>query len=254
VRRRIIVPRRAFAPAVLCCLVAIGACARGEKRPDTAAAVNPVPLVGASAPRVVQTDLPGALPKPIDSLSGDEFYAFTRKLPFGGGAERERKCKDSPDCETTKGIAAKKTKVRVDAVDGQDSLSVNGMPNDGVVAVRATNKGPFVDQMYGMKPDKNLEYFVVLYPATDSLGKWRLEELDTTAGSRRHTQVSSGTFKPCWHKFVKGKVNRANFYTCSDTAHMLPANIMRSGLSLQIDRDPPLWMDCAQGCCVATQP
>jgi hypothetical protein len=251
VRRRIVVPRRAFAPILLCSLVALHACSKGEKQPDTAAAAKSATLVGTPAPRAVQANLPGALPKPLDSLSGDELYAFTRKLPFGGGADRERKCKDSPDCDGTKAIAAKKTKVRVDAVDGQDSLSVNGLPNDGVVAVRASNKGPFVDQMYGMKPDKNLEYFVVLYPATDSLGKWRLEELDTTAGSRRHTQVASGTFKPCWHKFVKKKVNRANFYTCADS-HMADS-VVKSGLALQ-DDNPPIWLDCAQGCCTATQP
>jgi hypothetical protein len=250
VRRRIVVPRRAFAPVLLSCLVVLDACSRSEKQPDTAAVARPAPLVGSPAPRVVQANLPGALPKPLDSLSGDELYAFTRKLGFGGGVDKERKCKDSPECKAGK---PQKTKLRVDSVDGQDSLSVPGIPNDGVVAIRATNKGPFVDEMYGMKPDKKLEYFLVVYPATDSLGKWRLEELDTTAGSRRHTQVASGTFKPCWHDFVKRKVIRADFYTCKDTVHMVSDSVMRSGLALQ-DDNPPLWMDCAQGCCTASQP
>jgi stalled ribosome alternative rescue factor ArfA len=231
------------------CLVALTACSKGQESPDTlAAAAKPATLVGTAPPRVVQATLPGALPKPLDSLSGDELYAFTRQLVFGGGVEKERKCKGSPECKATR-----KTKVRLDAVDGQDSVSVNGMPNNGVVAIKAINKGKEPDEMYGMKPDKNLEYFLVLLPATDSLGRWRLEELDTTAGSRRHTQVASGTFKPCWHPFVSHKVNRANFYTCND-AHMLTDTVTKSGLALQVDRDAPMWMDCAQGCCLASQP
>lgn len=250
-RRRIVVPRRAFAPVLLCCLVALVACSRGEKQPDTAAA-KPVTVIGGATPRVIQTDLPGALPKPLDSLSGDELYAFTSKLTFGGGADRERNCKDSPDCIGTTAVAAAKTKVRVDAVDGQDSVSVNGVPDNGVVAIRATNKGPFIDQMYGMKPDKKLEYFLVLLPATDSLGRWRLVELDTTAGSRRHTEVASGTFRPCWHKFIKGRVERANFYTCAES--LKADSTMKLGLALQVAIDSPLWFDCAQGCCLATQP
>jgi hypothetical protein len=251
VSRPIVVARRAFAPLLLSCLVLLGACSRGEKQPDTAAAARPVTLVAAAKPRIVQTDLPGALPKPLDSLSGDDLYAFTRKLGFGGGTDKERKCKDSPECIGTSAGAAKKTKVRVDAVDRQDSVSVNGVPDNGAIAIRATNKGPFVDQMYGMKPDKNLEYFLVLYPATDSLGKWRLEELVTTAGSRRHTEVASGTFRPCWHKYVKGRVNRANFYTCAES--QTADSVMKLGLALQGD-NAPLWFDCAQGCCLATQP
>jgi hypothetical protein len=253
VRRRIVVPRRAFVPVVLCSLLTLAACARGEKRPDTAAAsaagAKPAALVGTAAPRAIQANLPGALAKPLDSLSGEELYAFTRKLAFGGGVEKDRNCKDSPECKAAKPV---KTKVRVDAVDGQDSVSVFGVPDNGVIAVQAKNKGPFVDELYGMKPDKNLEYYLVLLPGTDIAGRWRLEELDTTPNARRHSQIAAGTLKPCMHAFVKRKVNRANFYTCAD-AHMLNDSVSSAGLVLQSANDP-MWIDCAQGCCVASSP
>ena len=231
-RRQTVVPRRAVAPFVLTLLLAAGACTGGEKR-------------------VIQKNLPGALPKPLDSLSGEELYAFAKKLSYGGGAEQGRKCKDSPECDSTKGAATKRTTVRVDAVDGQDSLSVPALPNAGVIAIQATNKGPFVDQMYGMKPDKKLEYYLVVYPASDTLGTWRLEELDTTPGSRRHSQVASGTFRPCGHTFVKNRVNRANFYTCANSPQA--DSVLKSGLAFQGD-DQPMWGTCAQGCCVASSP
>jgi hypothetical protein len=35
--------------------------------------------------------------------------------------------------------------VRVDAVDGQDSISVATVPTNGVVAVRALNRGTLVE-------------------------------------------------------------------------------------------------------------
>jgi hypothetical protein len=234
VRRRTVVARRALASSLLCTLVALAACTKDKGRPDSTAS---------------QADLPGALAKPLDSLSGEELYAFTQKLTFGGGVEQERKCKDSPECTAVRPL---RTRVRIDAVDGQDSVSVSAIPAKGVVAIKAINNGPATDAMYGMKPDRNLQYFLVLLPGTDSLGRWRLEELDTTQGARRHRQVATGTFKPCWHPFVKNKVNRANFYTCAD-AHMSGDSLSRSGQALQGD-ESPMWMDCAQGCCLATSP
>jgi hypothetical protein len=251
VRRRIAVARRAFAPVLLCGLAAL-ACAKGKERSDSAAAVaaRPAALLGASPSSFAPANLPGMLAQPLDSLSGEELYLFTRTLTFGGGADRERRCKGSPDCQSASPI---KTTVRVDAVDGQDSLSAISLPANGVVAVKAINKGLHADEMYGMRPGMATEYFLVVLPGTDSTGRWRLEELDTTPGARRHAQVASGTLKPCWHGFVQGKVNRANFYTCYDS-HMSADSVTRSGLALQPGSDAPLWMDCAQGCCVATQP
>ena len=69
----------------------------------------------------VRRALPGALTKPIDQYTGDEFYQFVQRLRWGGGAERERQCKGNPGCSGEN--PARLTRVRVDAVDGQDSIS-----------------------------------------------------------------------------------------------------------------------------------
>jgi hypothetical protein len=198
----------------------------------------------------MQQNLPGALPKPIDSLSGDELYALTRKLAFGGGVERDRRCRHNPECQSSKPMM---TKLRVDAVDEQDSVSVYGLPDNGVIAVRALNKGAYADSMYNTKPGANLEYFLVMLPGTSAAGRWRLEELDTTPGKRQHSQVSSGTVNPCMHPFKKKKVNRANFFTCADAKHMMEDSVSSSGLALQ-GFNPPIWIACAQGCCTITDP
>jgi hypothetical protein len=250
---RRIVPRRAFALVVSSCLTAVAtitACAKGQEHPDTLAGAKSLATpVTAGKPRVIQQNLPGALPKPIDSLSGDELYALTRKLSYGGGVEKDRRCKHHPDCESSKPMM---TKLRVDAVDNQDSVSVYGLPDNGVIAVKALNKGPYVDEMYGMKPGSNLEYFLVMLPGTSLVGRWRLEELDTTPGKRQHSQVSAGSLQPCMHAYVKKRVNRANFLTCAD-AHPMTDSVSTSGLALQ-GINPPIWVDCAQGCCIATSP
>ena len=248
-RRRIVVPRHASVAIALCAVTAL-ACTKSRQTSDTVTATaRSAALVGTAAPSTVPTP-PGALPKPLDSLSGEELYTFTHQLKFGGGVEKERKCKGAPECSAVKPM---KTKIRVDAVDGQDSLSVTALPANGVVAVQARNNGAFVDAYYSMKPEKNMEYYLVVLPGTDQGGRWRLEQLDTTPNKRAHTQVASGTFKPCMHTFVPHKVNRANFYTCADAHMMQSDSVSKSGLALQGD-DPPIWLDCAQGCCTASSP
>jgi hypothetical protein len=230
VSRRPAVARRAIMCIAVLSLAAAAACAKSNTPPPHT--------------------LPGALAKPLDSLSGEELYAFTRSLAFGGGADQDRKCKGASECN---GISPRRTKVHVDAVNGQDSLSAIAVPRNGVIAIKALNVGANIEDLYGMKPGAGIEYFLVVLPgATDSTGRWRLEELDTTPGARRHSQVATGTLLPCWHSFVPGRANRANFYTCNDE-HMAKDRVTRSGLALAA-QDAPMWMDCAQGCCLATQP
>ncbi|MDB4881804.1 MAG: hypothetical protein JWL95_570 [Gemmatimonadetes bacterium] len=226
-RRQSAVPRSALARVLfLVTGVALTACTPKERPP---------------------AQLPGALTKPIDQYTGDELYDLVKRLKWGGGADRERKCKGDSACDGSQ--PSKRTMVRVDAVDGQDSLSALNLPANGVIGVRALNKGEQVEERYGFKPDKKLEYYLIVLPGSAKSGTWQLEELDTTPGARRHTKVGGGTFTPCNHPFQPGRVNRANFYTCADS-HMSDS-VQKSGLLMFDPKTDPLWMDCAQGCCMA---
>ena len=94
-----------------------------------------------------------------------------------------------------------------------------------------------------------MEYYLIVLPGNATNGTWRLEELDTTPGARRHVSVGSGTFTPCNHPFRPGRVNRANFFNCADS-HMSDS-VQRSGLRMFAPDKDPLWMNCAEGCCIA---
>jgi hypothetical protein len=217
---------------------------RDSTRADTGAGTPPntlttTPPAGAK--------LPGQLEKPIDQYSGDEFYALVQRLTWGGGADRERACKGEKACDGT--APTKFTTVRVDAVEGQDSLSAIGVPTDGVVAIRAINKGDVTEDRYDMKAGKQLEYFLIILPGKGGTGTWQLEELDTTPGARRHSPAGTGTFKPCNHPYQPKRVNRANFYTCSDS-HMSDT-LQKAGMVMFDPKKDPLWLGCAQGCCLA---
>jgi hypothetical protein len=187
--------------------------------------------------------LPGALGKPLDQYTPDEFYAFAHSLSFGGGAEKPRTCKGSPDCDLKGG---KQTMARVDAVEGQDSLTVRGLPANGVVVIMAKNTGQYQEARYSMRPG-DFEYYLVLRPGSDS-AHWTMQEVSTAPGGRTMTEVASGTFVPCDHPFKRLK-NRANFYTCYGS---LVANdsTTRSGLALAEAFTDPIWTSCAMGCCI----
>ena len=62
-----------------------------------------------------------------------------QRLKWGGGVEKDRKCKGNAGCGGTN--PSRRTLVRVDAVDGQDSISATTVPANGVIAVRAINRG-----------------------------------------------------------------------------------------------------------------
>ena len=264
-RRPSAVPRSVRTCLVLIAGVALAACTSKERATDSARAADsssavpssattpaqaPAPAVVSASPNAVASaaSLPGTLTKPIDQYSGDELYELVKRLKWGGGADRERKCKGEPQCDGT--APSKHTTVRVDAVDGQDSISALSLPANGVVTVRAINKGSATEDRYGFKAEKKLEYYLIALPGTPVRGAWQLEELDTTPGARRHTKVGSGTFTPCNHPFQPGRVNRANFYTCNDS-HMSDS-VQKSGLVLFAPPSKdPIWTDCAQGCCMA---
>jgi len=252
VRRYSVTPSVRFGLAALACS-ALFACSSKERAPDSArggsaAGGGPPPApansVAATTPNVAQ--LPGTLTKPIDQYTGDEFYEFVQRLKFGGGVEKARKCKGDPGCGGTK--PSKDTKVRVDAVDGQDSITTTTLPANGVVAIRASNRGTLTEERYGFKADRKFEYYVVVSPGTGDNGTWRLEELDTTPGARRHTSVGTGTFQPCNHPFRPGRVNRANFYTCE--ASRSADSVQTSNLMMFEASSDPIWFDCARGCCI----
>ena len=192
-----------------------------------------------SAPRV----MPGALTKPIEAYTGDEFHDFVTKLQFTGGVERERKCKNDPACEAAKN--PKRTKVFVDAVVTQDSIAPATVPEFGVVYVRAVNKGDAEEARYGLKPGPSLEYYSIIM--RDSAGgmKWRLEMFDTKA--RQHAAAGTGPFRSCNHAWVAGA--KADFKTCAN-ASVGHDSVKTLGLALQSADNDPLWAACASGCCV----
>lgn len=187
---------------------------------------------------------PGALAKGLETYSGDELFDLTRRLAFVGGTERQRRCRGHADCGAR--ASTRFTRVRVDAVDQQDSLSATTLSPNGVIAVRASNRGTDVDSMYNMRPGANFEYFLVVLPAASGAkARWRLEELDLTEGKRTHRTVSTGTVTECNHPYRRGA--RADFKTCATAAVVKPASFV----PVQGDLEEPIWFDCALGCCTA---
>lgn len=223
----------------------LAACTSKERAPDSARAATD--SSAAAAPSPPRAPLPGQLTKPIDQYTGDEFYTFVQGLQWGGGAERDRKCKGNPQCDGTN--PSQHTVVRVDAVNGQDSISATTVPANGVVAARALNRGALDEERYGFKANRRLEYYMIVLPGNGGNGRWQFEELDTTPGARRHTSIGTGTFKPCNHPYRPGRVNRANFYTCANSP--VVDSVQKSNLMLFDPPTDPVWIDCAAGCCIA---
>jgi hypothetical protein len=252
VRRYSVTPSSRLGIAVLIAGAALVGCTSKERPRDTSragsttgAAPAPVNTLATQPPSTA--NLPGALTKPIDQYTGDEFFDFVQRLRWGGGVERDRKCKGNAGCDGTN--PSRHTLVRVDAVDGQDSISATTVPTNGVIAVRAINRGNLAEDRYGFKPQRNLEYYMIVLPGTGGNGSWRFEELDTTPGARRHTSVGTGTFKPCNHPYRPGRVNRANFFTCANSPNGTDS-VQKSNLMMFDPLTDPIWIDCAAGCCI----
>lgn len=232
---------RWIALAVLLPLALLPACGRGAK--DAPADSSASPHAGAANPRLA-SQMPGALTKPIDDYTGEELRLLTARLHFGGGHDRERRCRNDPRCA---GPAGARSTVRVDAVIGQDSIGPANIARFGVVQIKAVNRGMYQEERYGFKPDARFEYFMIV--TSDGAGglRWRLEELDTRATPATHRQVGSGTLKDCQHRnWTPGA--QADFKSCAAAA--AADSVKRLGLVLQGQGlDDPLWTECNVGCC-----
>jgi len=245
--------RRAAMTAVATIGLFSAACAKADKsaQPDstkTAANSAAAPAAVATLAAAPARTQVGDLPKPIDQMTGDELFTFTRTLSFGGGHERHRRCRGNPECRGNN--PKDSTLIRVDAVEREDSLSTSGNAPNGVVGLRALNRGAMEDSVYNTRPGKQYEYYLVVLQAGPNVASWRLEELDTTPGQRSHKQVSSGSFHGCNHAFKAGA--RADFKTCSQAeADMKQASFGRTQTA---DGESPIWVSCAWGCCTADTP
>lgn len=232
-------------------VLTIGACAKSEKAPsDTSAAAAGTPAATdarALAAPTAAAKQPGDLPKPIDQMSGDELYTFTRTLTFGGGRERRRRCRGNPACRGRQ--PRDSTLVRVDAVETEDSLSTGNLAANGVIGARALNRGTLPDSMYNTRPGKDYEYYLIVTPAGPGVANWQLVELTTTPGARSHRSVASGAFHGCDHPFQRGA--RADFKSCARAAAETRPAALRM---FQTDGEDPLWIGCAAGCCTADNP
>ncbi len=240
---------------VLLVVGAIGATAACSKGDQGAASDsterNVSALASRSAPAAqprsrAASAMPGALTKPIDDYSGDEFNALTQRLTFAGGKQRARTCRKSTVCD---GSAAATTSVRIDPVVEQDSVGGANIPPFGVVQVRATNLGKFEEARYGFRPDTHMHYFMLVMPGTGGAARWRLEELDTRATPRTHRQVATGAFTDCGHDYWKPGA-RIDFVSCAASA--LADSVVTLELRLQPAAEDPLWISCATGCCIFT--
>jgi hypothetical protein len=226
------------------CVVALSvACGKGSEKAKSETTAAAAPPSAAPAPP------PGALTKPIDQYTGDEFYALTRQLQYGGGGPHGRRCRGRAGCRGAN--PRDSTRIDVAGIVGDDSLSAATLAPNGVLALRAINLGPYADSMYNTRPGTQYENYLIMLPVPNSASAtWRLEELTTTAGSRSHRMISSGTLRECpRHAFQRGP--HADFKTCEQADNVRPASF---GAVLQGDVGPPAWFSCAVGCCTADPP
>jgi len=234
------------------CVVALAvACGKGSEKAkgESTAAAPP----GATAAAAAPAPPPGTLTKPIDQYTGDEFYALTRQLQYGGGGTHGRRCRGRAGCRGPN--PRDSTRIQVDGIVGDDSLSAATLPPNGVLAMRAINVGQFADSMYNTRPGTQYESYLIILPVPNSASAtWRFEELTTTAGSRSHHMISSGTLRECpKHAFQRGP--HADFKTCEQADNLRPASFSRRAAAMmQGDLGPPAWFGCAFGCCTADPP
>jgi hypothetical protein len=231
-----------------CAVVLTAACGKGgeKAKSETTAAAPPPAAAAAPSPP------PGTLTKPIDQYTGDEFYALTQGLQYGGGGTHGRRCRGRAGC---RGPNAKdSTRIQVEGIVGDDSLSATTLGVNGVLAMRLHNVGSYADSMYNTRPGAQYENYLIVLPVPNSASAtWRLEELTTTPGSRSHRMISSGKLRECpKHAFQRGP--HADFKTCEQADNLRPASFSRNALPLQGDLGPPAWFGCAFGCCTADPP
>jgi hypothetical protein len=187
--------------------------------------------------------LSGDLTKPIAEYTGNEFFSLVRGLRFSPSVERQRRCRGNQDCT---GAGTRRTRVRIDAVTDADSLAAGNLPQFGVIAARAVNRGADDEGRYGMRSGGRYSYYLIVTPAGPNAATWILQEMDVQGVQRSHRTIASGRFVPCRHAYQRGA--RADFQTCGQAAAVRRASI---GALLQGGDDPPIWIGCASGCCTA---
>lgn len=185
----------------------------------------------------------GTLDKPIGQYTGAELRDFVQHLHWTGGHDRERLCSGDPACSGPN--PGKKTLVRIDAVDTEDSLTTRNLPANGVIAARLQNRGALEEARYHLKPGGQYEYYFIVYGG-DSTGTWRLEQLEHTPQGYALTEIGSGVFRGCNHPFVPGA--RADFKSCATAAGSGQMQLAPQGSDPTLT--DPIWFSCAFGCCV----
>jgi len=221
-------------------------CAKGSEK----AGAKPESVAAAPA-AAAPAQPPGTLTKPIDQYTGDEFYALTQQLKYGGGGSHGRRCRGRAGC---RGANPKdSTTIQVEGIAGDDSLSATNLPVNGVLAMRLHNQGAYPDSMYNTRPGAQYENYLIVLPVPNSAtSTWRLEELTTTQGARSHRMIAQGKIRECpKHDFHPGP--HADFKTCEQADNLKPA-AFRRGAVLQGELGPPAWYGCAAGCCTADPP
>ena len=136
--------------------------------------------------------------------------------------------------------------MRIDAVADADSLGPGNLGQFGVVAARLRNTGPEMEGRYNMRADPEYSYYLIIMSQGPGNLVWIVEELDTLGNNIAHRTVASGRWVGCNHPFVRGA--RADFRTCAQSPAgraLLPV------VNLQTFQDPPIWISCWSGCCVA---
>ena len=207
------------------------------------AAVSLLTLGANATTQPTRRALSGDLTKPLAQYTGAQFAALVQPLRYGQGATRARRCRGLAECR-----AGRQVQVRADAVADADSLAPGNLGQFGVVAARVRNTGVEMEALYNMRGGAQYVYYLIVRPAANNTATWVLEELDTQGANTSHRTVASGPFVACNHPFVRGA--RADFRTCASSsfgrASLLPVSFEKQGPD-----DPPLWIACSAGCCVA---
>ena len=184
------------------------------------------------------------LAKAIDDYTGDEFFSHVRGLQYVGGTERERTCRGCTGAD-----AAQRTRVRVDGVEGADSVTAGTVPRFGIVVARAENRGGRQEDRYGMRPGNRFEYYLIVMPGSGGgPARWRVEELEIVGNRYTHRQLAVGQVIECDHPFQRGA--RSDFRTC-DSADAVNPVALGAFIQGGGSGDDPWWYGCGTGCWVA---
>jgi hypothetical protein len=200
--------------------------------------------LGAHAPtQPTRRALTGDLTKPLAQYTGAQFAALVQPLRYGQGAQRARRCRGPAAC-----TAGRQVQVRVDAVADADSLAPTNLSRFGVIAARVRNTGAEMESRYNMRGGTQYTYYLIVLPTPAGAATWVLEEVDVQGNNVAHRTVASGRFLGCNHPFVRGA--RADFRTCAQSGAGR-ASLLPVAFEKQVLEDPPLWVGCALGCCIA---